>query len=68
MKSSTSGTNSTELFEIHANNMQKSTTQTSLCKYTITRALAARTHVGPIVVSERTHRKAVDGSSEKIGV
>ena len=34
--------------------------------HSITRAFAARTHLGPIVVSERTQRKGVDGSSDKI--
>ena len=34
--------------------------------HSITRAFAARTHFGPIVVSERTQWKAVDGSSDKL--
>ena len=46
--------------------MRTSTTQTSMCKYTIIRAFAARTHLGPIVLSERAQRKAVDGSPDKI--
>ena len=45
-------------------NMRTSTTQQA-CANSITRAFAARIHVGPIVVSERTQRKTVDGSSEK---
>ena len=47
--------------------MRTSTTQTSLCKHSLTKALAARTHLGSIVVSQLTKRKAVhvDGGSDK---